>query len=83
LHGECHGDSYIFRVSRAAGICLHLIDTMAVTLLGGFGASGARELDLSQTKGGAQQGVSGCDGLRLLVRAPAVAKALAHFEMPP
>jgi len=56
---------------------------MGVTLLGGFGASGARELDLSQTKGGAQTGVSGCDGLRLLVRAPAVAKALAHFEMPP
>jgi len=56
---------------------------MGVTSLGGFGASGARELDLSQTKGDAQPGVSGCDGLRLLVRAPAVAKALAHFEMPP
>jgi hypothetical protein len=56
---------------------------MRVTLLGGFGASAARDFDLSQTKGGAQPGVSGCDGLRLLVRAPAVAKALAHFEMPP
>jgi hypothetical protein len=70
-------------VSRAEGIYLHLVDTMRVTLLGGFGASAARDFDLSQTKGGAQPGVSGCDGLRLLVRAPAVAKALAHFEMQP
>jgi hypothetical protein len=37
----------------------------------------------SQTHGLARLPVSGCDGLRLFLKATGVANSLAHFEMPP